>query len=253
MSINFPEWLRGRELEHDFDSYEKLDALLRSHLKSQIAILHELWKPASHNMGTLVRLPAWGNRLTEYKALDWAVFVLDEAYASPAGFAAALLPAIVAGVENIFIVRAGPKDAALHPAIASVMELLGREEIFSLLLDDCARLAEELAAQSPYGKLISLGADFEHAACVVPAKAHIGLAEAKIDKNIMDWLQPGAQIEPYEAGSFYDAVITPSPAFFQDCQAPLVLGPGYEYFWQWPNLNPYFFQRQSVFISRADR
>lgn len=253
MSVNLPEWLHGKEIEHDFDSYENLDQLLRSHLKSQIATLHEMWKPASRNGGAFERLPGGNTRLVERKALDWALFLLAEDYASPAGFAAALLPAIMAGVEDILIVRVGDAKTPMQPAILSVLELLGREELFALSLAESSRLAENLSEQSLYGKVISFGASFVPSARALPAQVRIGLAGASVDTNIMAWLHPSAQIEPYKPGLFYDAVITISPDFFQNYSAPLVLGPSYEYFWQWPDLSPDFFQRQSVFITRSDR
>lgn len=246
MNPAIPEWLYDYELDPGLGAYDALSPALRAHLKSQIAILYELCAAGARPGGGFCPLPGGGLFTREKKPLDWALFVLDANYASPAGFIAALLPALMAGVELALVCRSGPKDtnAPLHPAISAAMELLGREEIFALPPEDCAALADELLRLSPCGRVVALGGSYTGAA-ILPATVKIGLDGAAPDAGVLAWLHPGAVIEPVKPGKRYDAVITAGGSLAA-YSATLVLGPSHAYFWQWPSLSPAFFQHQRV-------
>lgn len=248
----FPKALQGNELDPGPGAYENLDAALRAHLKRQIATLHEAWLPEARPVGRLLALADGASLARPKTALDSALFVLDEAYASPAGLIAALLPALMAELPNIFIVRQGGGSAPLHPALSAALELLGREDVYTLPPEPCAALAAELGAGGA-GRVLALGCSLPGAVCL-PARLKIGLdasAVDKIDEKLLAWLHPGVELVRAKTGAEFDdscqAVISAGPAAV--CQSALVLDPAYAYVWFWPNLSPDSFRRESVFLS----
>ena len=253
MNVTLPDWLAGRLLDQGSGAYESLEPSLRAYLKTQIAILHEEWLPVSREKGVLQRAPDGPVLLEERLAHDWAVFILAEDYASPAGFVAAVLPALMAEVGSLVILRLGPAQNSLHPSISAALELLGREEIFYASQEEGEALVKELKAQSRFGRVVTLGHNSPACAYKLPGAIKIGLDGAEVDKNILYWLHPGVELEAFNPAADYDAVISAAPAFMRQYPAPLVLGPAYEYFWQWPDLTPAFFQRRGVFITRNTR
>lgn len=249
MNLPLPEWLNDYELDPGLGAYDAINPALRAHLKSQIATLYELWAAKAGPGGSFYHLSKSGLFTREKKPLDWALFVLDENYASPSGFIAALLPALMAGVGQPIICRSGHnKNTALHPAISAALELLGREEIFALPPDACSALADELFGLSPLGCVVALGGSCA-GATLLPATVKIALDAATPDMDLLAWLHPGALIEPLALNKHYDAVITTKPGSAPAYSAPLVLGPSYAYFWQWPSLNPAFFQHQIISLT----
>lgn len=253
MNVIIPDWLYSKELDQGSGAYETLDPALRAILKKQIALLHEDWLPERREGGTFTRLADGGDSFASAKPLDWAMFILAEDYASPAGCIAALLPALMAGVKAVAICRLGNPKAPLHPALSAAFELLGREEIFALTAAQSARLAKDIMEQSPYGRMVVLGHE-TRGAHSLPAVLRIGLdGGPSLEPGVFSWLHPGAAVKPVRDGASYDAVITSTLDFYRDYPAPLVLGPGYEYFWRWPDLGPAFFQRKKFIVTRNPR
>lgn len=252
MNVTLPEWLYEKELDPGAGAYENLKPSLRAHLKEQIALLHEIWLPEKADGGSFCYLPCGGTYVTKQRAAGWALFVLSGNYASPAGFIAAVLPALMAGAE-VVICRLGGAAAPLAPAISAAMELLGCEEIFSLSADDCKRLVRELAAQRQGVCAVALGHDFD-GAHVLPATVSFGLADTEPDLNVLRWLHPGATVEPLQDDKTYDAAIATDLSCARAAQsAPLTLGSGYEYFWQWPQIGPSFFRKKVVVLGGGEK
>lgn len=251
MNFELPQWFYEAELDSGAGAYDALDPRLRAYLKTQISLLHTLWLPASGQGGCFQSLPAQTTVFQAHKAQDWVLFFLSDNYASPAGFIAAVLPALMSGVETVLLVRAGKAKDNLHPAISAAMELLGREEIFSLPADKCVELVNCLYAQSTHGRIVGLGYNFPGGHSL-PGNIRIGLDGVQPDLDVLSWLHPGALVEDVRAEARYDAVIsaTAENESFLNTRfdAPLLLGPEQAYFWQWPALEPLFFQRKLVFV-----
>lgn len=253
MNVILPDWISDKELEQGSGAYETLDPALRALLKTQISLLHEGWLSAETATGSIACLSDGGNCFSSAKPLNWALFILSEDYASPAGCIAALLPALSAGVESVIVCRLGNPKIPLDPAISAAMELLGREEVYALSSAQSGRLVSDIMAQNPNGRVVVLGSE-TRSAYFVPSLVKIGLEEgAAPDRYILSWLHPAAQVGAVRPGASYDAVITASPDFYGDYQAPVVLGPGYEYFWRWPGLSPEFFQQKRFLLTRNPR
>lgn len=245
MNMPFPKILEGKELEPASGAYEKLEPALRARLKSQIALLHEAWLPEGRDGGLLRALPDGARLVRQKQARDWALFVLDEAYASPAGLIAALLPALMAAVPDIFIIRRGGAAAPLHPALSAALELLGRDDVYALPPEACSALATGLYT-SGSGRVIALGCSINEAVNL-PVCVKIGLDGVKIEAEALNWLHPGAEITAYKAGETFHAIICARPGAGRT--APLMLDQAHAYMWFWPDLNPDFFRRESILLS----
>lgn len=248
MNIFLPDWLAGKALDPGAGAYERLDPALRAHLKTLIATLHESWLPERHPGGSFRRLPGGVAVLEQSSPLDWALFVQAKDYASPAGLTAALLPALLAGVEVLAVCRLGDPQTPLHPGLSAALELLGREEIFALSPEEAGRLAGDLEEQSRFGRVLALGGRLR-GAHALPGRVRIGLEGAEPERAVLDWLHPAAEVGPVEPGAYYDAVISAAPDFTGDYPAPLVLGADQAYLWRWPEIGPAFFRRNGCFIT----
>lgn len=262
-----PDWIKGKELDPGSGAYEELDPVLRACLKSQISLLHKIWSPAANPGGNFRSIPGVGTVCEECLPQDWAIFILAERYASPAGFVAALLPALMSGVKNIYIWRQGARAVPLHPSISAAMELLGLEEIYGLAVNECGALFWRLVEHTAPGRssLVLLGnvessedylalaqeRDIRHQA--LPERVKIGLS-LETERERLNWLHPGAVITSISEGAAYDAVIAEHGICCAGetgkYAAPLIIAPEHAYFWLWLQLDPAAFQyREFVIVS----
>lgn len=223
--MRLPDFLACRELDPGPGAYAELPALRRACLKSQIAMLHKLWLPCLPPARILRLLPGAGRVVSESRPRDWAVFALDAGYASPAGLIAAMLPAVMAGVEELILCILAPKhqgrtsDFALCPALSAALELLGRERAYALSLEEFDLLLDGLAGESKAGCLCSLGDDptLEHilgrarrqraSTLALPGGLSIALAgqrktgpDFEQEQALLRWLYPKAEFI-YRAGA----------------------------------------------------
>ncbi|MCL1889471.1 MAG: hypothetical protein FWF99_03075 [Desulfovibrionaceae bacterium] len=276
MPVGLPEWLEQRELDPGPGAYEELPALFRAALKSQIAMLDKFWPSNPDRLRTreLYQFRAW----IRIYPKDWAVFLLAPEYASPAGLIAAVLPAVAAGVEKLLICRVCPPGSVLPAPLSAALELLGQEYLYGLPGLEDAGLLEDLAAQNGVetGALALLGSEWtggegwlQRARALglwfrsVPGRVKIlhssgGSASAALDKELLRWLHPQAEII-YPVEDRADSPVVPSAipdqgdaGFFGAAGENfpgLITAPGQEAFWVWPEFSPRDFFRQSIVLT----
>lgn len=141
-------------------AYDAMPPALRARLKTAIAFQYHLNGEAPAWETRRVHRPTAGFCHTVHeKPAAWTVAVIETDFNSPARLLAALMPAVLAGVERIFVVSFGaPPDDALLVAL----ELAGLEDIF--VLPPCAvrqqrgvdplQLLVTLFDESPDGRLL---------------------------------------------------------------------------------------------------
>jgi len=215
---------------------------------------------------------------------------LDADFRSPARLLAAILPPLLAGVEQVLVVRIhyARKDHSPWPArLLTACELVGQELALDLNPDQAGALARTLAANSSAGLVLSLeeGRDpGKPAVGWLPVEARkagvavwrprwdgrIGVwapAKAEWDWDALLWAHPDAALTVWgnkrkglpegvatRKGDLSAFLAQGYPAAFapSDTQAEvldgvaLVLGPGHEGCWLWPDLEADLCRRRSV-------
>lgn len=260
MNISLPDWLLAKAADSGPGAYGDLEPGLRARLKSQIAFLH-------HCLG---ESPAWSEARQPWldrvltrrdQPLDWVLVGISADYASGPGLLAGLLPAILAGCagegRELIICRvAGPGSPALALEISAALELVGQEQLFELAVSEFSSLRAELSAQSGLGRVILLGA-IENpplAPCnLLPARLRLVVdPDCGADLELLRWAQPGADIVEARPGvTFADqawlALLTDRPEAY-GLAPDLLLAPGSETFWLWPELAPGLFRSHQAGI-----
>ena len=259
-------------------AYEALTARERSWIKATLALAESAHgtRPAENDNRTL-QAEHGLIRLSRTRPAAWALCVPGEGFASAPRFAAAIMCARLAGIENLLAVWPLTDAAACSPALLTVLELTGIDQAYTLAappsLPFWRSLADNLGKFGSDGRLLYFGARNE---------LHVSLRELaderswplwtdrpprlKLDtqarKNALDvaaihWAHPDA--EPYAAqfdsGSGQACTVlytakTESGIFATPGQTALTLGPGLEGCWLHPDLSPDFFlTRQTAILS----
>ena len=139
--FSFPDWLddHGVDDARMGEAYESLDAQSRSALKTCIARLHRIWGE-SPDVSRSLSCPRQGFCLErENRPAEAAVIACAAGYRHPAAFLAAIMPAVLAGVQAllpVFVlpaVFAGRESLPAAPLLAA-LELAGVER--AVILDE---------------------------------------------------------------------------------------------------------------------
>ncbi len=160
----FPEFVyqHGLDDTHFYQAYESVSAGRRAWLKQCIAWLHawhgEDRAPLRERQVTLAQGLCGVERS---KPLTFAVILADADFTSPVRCLAALLPALLAGVENVLVlrVRRGRSPQPWPDALLTALELAGQELVSELSLPQIRNLLEWLGDSGHPGAVVSLSRD----------------------------------------------------------------------------------------------
>lgn len=249
------------------EAYDAVDATLRARLKTNIALHHSMLGVTPSLNVTHTNRATAGFAMTEQKqAVSWTVIVLGESFASGPRLVAALMPALLAGVEDVHVVRVtdGEQNASPWPqALLAALELAGQEQASTAAVD---ALVNFIGEKGGSGRLLFLGDDgaksrIVHAVAKMPNieiwsstdKPRIYIdSEADFDADLMRWAHPDAVFcETVAEGGEVDAVFTVGDGqeYSHNPKAPLTLRQGCDALWIYPSLKPDFFLQQSVIIT----
>ena len=283
----FPDWTRASILDDALfaESYGRLPAVRRAWLKKLIAELYALSGPAPAAQTTKTTLCDANFHTAEtYAPLRFAVLFLDDTVRSPIKTAAAALPMVLSGIPDVIAVRTGTHRNKPDDVLAA-FELCGLETVLALGEKKARELLKHLAAQGR-GALLSLGEKISKkatSACEASpgmklwsagrslCSGDFGLwAERGVswDFDVLAWAYPNTRIAVWGAkapnlenfysmpGKFeefqktgYRVVLAPEHRMpeVRD-RAGLVLGPGQEACWVWPELTLEFFRQRRLAV-----
>ncbi|MGE4298605.1 MAG: hypothetical protein AB7E47_11295 [Desulfovibrionaceae bacterium] len=214
----------------------------------------------------------------------WGVLLASVGAVSPAKLAAALMPMLQAGVAHIVVVFAGktaPAPDSLPVAALAALELAGQEQVAALSFAQAGELVRQMAANEPEGCVVALDAALPRRVCgdaldaldtVVwrprgAATCGVWCEGAAWDWDGLAWAHPDMAVTAWNAGKMrlpkgfasrigdfaaccgqgYGALFVPDDlAASAVVHAPVVLGPGHEGCWMWPDLGPAFFRTRRV-------
>ena len=260
--IELPDWLEACRPDDDLyaDAYEGTPAELRALLKTAIAFAFHRW-PLADDEQRLCRISSRsGFRHSESSApAGWAIASLGPGFASPARLLAALVPAVLAGVDRILVIS----EAPFTPAVCTALELAGLEDSFLLEADQMPGLYEDLRTLCPDGRVLAFpGADgtftdaqkeLMHSAALdglprlrdLPSPRLLCLHEpgSPVEERLL-WLYPDAEFLT-EATPDIRAAFMPDEASCPPDAAlvPFLCGPGMEACW--PGPSPEFYRTRT--------
>lgn len=276
MAFAFPGYLESSLLPDAAfgEAYDALSPETRSYVKTAIARTAAVCGSPDVLESTRSRAMRQGFALHEaMRPADWAIVFFDEDHAAPTRLLAALLPAALAGVPEILACRVVSKKGVqpFATAVLASLELGGQELCAEVDASQALALLKDCHAASPRGRVVILGGAESLAPLGVFARGaglmtrhHAAAIRIAIDVDSL----PGEYAEePHGMLRFAhpDAVFGPVPprrdlgaatpfaaAFCGEgaVQAllgrfPLLLTPGHEACWLWPDIAMGFFREQS--------
>jgi len=280
----FSEWIN--ELVPDDSlfarAYQDVPDRNRALMKTGIARLYDWYGPRKDVSGeTALRWSGGFDTKQTFDPVDFAVVLFDGSLQSPARLLAALVPALAGGVKNVLAARVG-SSAPWRNAVLTGLELAGQELVVDMTDVQARRLFNELRDTGVPGAVAVLGpkaaviksSELQSASRISFWRPRFSRAavvwmddESTFDLEALAFMHPdiifsvfGA--EPplpadnfsYEGDGFdeflraiMDVAYLPSQRTDQALKrAKLVLGPGQEACWVWPDLRLDHFQFHST-------
>jgi len=281
-AYEFPEWINAFVVDDGLfaRAYEAVPDQRRALLKTCIARLFEWYGPSRRTASR--QAVAWRGGFDSVQAsapADYAVVVFDADLASPARLLAAVVPPLSCGVKNVLAVRLGGGDWP-RPLLTG-LELAGQELVADMSPGRVKGLLEEMDAAGAAGVVLGLELrqgvfrslrfptrriDFTCLNCDCGASLWMD-ADEPFDLEELAFAQPGLSFAVHGAETpllpegcrregkdfqgFLDSIreVAYAPASRVGealDRARLVLGPGQEGCWVWPQLRPGHFQFHST-------
>jgi hypothetical protein len=267
-------------------AYDATPPEQRARLKTLIAGLHALYgRRTLLAAGSESVLRHGGVVRDRSRPRSWTLLILGAGFLSPVRLLAALVPPVAVGVPDVAVaVLDGPGNPP--PVLLTALELAGQEQVYRLAPGQAGELVRTLGRSGRPGAVLALD---EGAAAAVPwagLPAHpfslawrpawdgrIGIWAGDgepCDLDVLAWGHPDAALEVWGAdarpdgghatvrqGEFADflaagyAVAAAPPPRHEACLGaiPLVLGPGQEGTFLWPDLLPEAFLVRHVALS----
>ncbi len=269
------ELLEGRLiLDQAFAAdYEAASAAVRGGMKTAIARGHALFPSDAARLDRRTRLWEQGFGSSEStRPADWALFCLDERFASVPRLLAAVLPALLAGVPEVVVLRVLPQGGASDWPIGllAALELAGQELAASATPADLHIWLEALGARGRgrcvfFGKTLSpflaVAAQWDIPARLFVNAPRIGVAgppdlaesarQAHPDAEIIACAQKSVPIRSDRSTQrpmrCLDAIFCPAgdiPVW--EGQAPLLASPDHIWSWHFPDLHSDWFLETSL-------
>lgn len=257
----WPVWLEGYLCpDSQFEeAYNSLPATFRAALKTAIAAAFFHFGQNDSAVSTYLENKAKGFWSTaQSRPAPWALPVFDEQFNAPARLIAACILPALCGVPLIGACCLGQKPAA---GVLLALELCGVENLFCL--DE--NLLHSLMNEMGPGRLVLLhGRDWMQTVCLA-AELHIPCITEQMPPNLyvqdagafdLDAIAMAQDVDKQaltdrdfnnqNPSKPVDALYLRDPASYSGPDIPLLLGPGLEAFWLWPDLSPDFFRSRNL-------
>ncbi len=110
------------------NAYESLDASQRALIKTAIAF-HFSLQPKQYEQHKVIKNKPDGFNISKsYTLRPFACFFMDKNFASPARLLSLICPALIAGLENIYVFI----ESGIRASIITTLELCGLEQVYVL-------------------------------------------------------------------------------------------------------------------------
>jgi hypothetical protein len=260
------------------DAYAAVPDDRRAWLKTCIACLCSRYGESRTTFEThLLSHPSGFACRTGVSPLEWGVLFLGDGAVSAPSILAALLPLRLAGTREVVVVRVREKRDKndIWPAPLLIgLELTGQEAVLDLTLKEARLLLDSLCKGEGRGTTLFLGsgkeveslagrcASIPRVFCwqgALPLEVGVWNAPCCFDLDVLAWAHPQARLRVWEEDSTdHREASQRFEAFLaQECEllcvpsdkieaalgrAEVVIGPGGEGCWVWPDLSPDLFR-----------
>ncbi|WP_319544157.1 hypothetical protein [uncultured Pseudodesulfovibrio sp.] len=256
-------------------AYRETPARHRALIKTCIARLYD-WYGGGKELGGKVAC-AWRGgfeSIHAFQPVDFCVVLCDATLVSPARLLAGLVPALACGVSSVLVVRLG--DGAWSHSLLTALELAGQEMAVDMTTDQARQFLTDLSSSNASGLVVDLGVNAEEVDVRVAVAGKVGTYTPTFDGNISVWMDESQPVDlealafaqPDVSCTVYGAdVYLPADNFFYDGddiqsfltttgdaafvpvsrvndvlpKYRIVLSPGHEGCWVWPDLRPEHF------------
>ncbi len=283
-SFSFPTWINDLVPDDELfaRAYADISDENRAWMKTSIARQYDWYGPRRDISGADIRhwRAGFDTKLT-YDAVDFAVVLFDGSLLSPSRLLAALIPALAGGVKHVLAARVSNGEP-WRKAVLTGLELAGQELVIDITDVQARQLFTELRETNRPGAVTVLG---PKAAVIktseIQSASRISFWRPRFSRSAAVWMEDkdtfdlevlafthpdivfsvfGAEpplpadnfsYEGENFDEFLNAIMDVAylPAERTDLalrKAKLVLGPGQEGCWIWPNLHPEHFQFHST-------
>lgn len=261
-------------------AYDAIPDYRRALLKTCIARSYEWYGPSQCDSGRTAQMWRSGLSSVEQVAtLDFAVVVFDGTLVSPTRLLAAVVPALASGVRNVLVVRLGGGE--WHQPLLTGLELAGQELVADMTTEELQLFLDECNAAEARGLVLGVGMERGNFKALRFPSNRVAFKCLNCDQAVSVWsdseqlfdLQALAFAQPdlnfsvfgaegeglpdsfsFHGNDFSDFLeslreVAYAPASCVDealNRARIVLGPGQEGCWVWPQLRPEDFQFHST-------
>lgn len=257
-------------------AYEAVPAELRACFKRSIACHEAVYGINVLASCTEERQLSTHERIhKQMRPLDWTLVCLDADYSSGVRLLAAVLPAILAGVPRVGILRLS-RGKEWPPALLAALELVGVERVAELSAEDVIAKGFDdfltATARLGYGRMIVMGHNLESKLAVQYAREHglsvlheppyrqIGLLKGhsgKVNQDLLAWAHPDAEFVTVSDVSRPDLLAVCANSVkdvrIDGIQSPLVLEAGQEGLFFWTELHRKLFKQTFYQISSQEK
>lgn len=288
--FSFPDWINDFVPDDDLfaRAYQDISDENRAWMKTAIARLYDWYGPRNDVSGeSILHWRSGFDTKTTSDSVDFAVLLFDASLLSPARLLAALVPALAMGVKHVLAVRVG-NGGPWRKAILTGLELAGQELVVDMTDVQVRRLFTTLRETNRPGAVVVLGPK----AAVIKtseqqAASRMSFWRPRFSRAAAVWMEDedtfdletlafmhpdivfsvfGTETDlpadnfSYEGDGFDDFVDAIMDVAFLPSdrtdhalrEARLVLGPGQEGCWIWPDLYPEHFQFHSTALTTGD-
>lgn len=252
-SVNRMRWLERHALSDEAMglAYESLGGEGRTALKLCIARLFRLWGESARSERCEKRFAPDFLLVAHESPAPHALFVCDARYRHPAALLAAVMPALLAGVEEILPCFVQEEAEAVPSApLLAAMELAGVERCFSAPAAGSEELFSLLQAENSQGRLVLLGTPPFGESLALAAHRRGGIIRSLLRPPHYTSTSSGRVMEQGFGPSLPDNTPADPSAGQDDCGEPLMqLDATHENVWLWHGLSPSWFRNRRMLLS----
>lgn len=272
--FEFPRQIGGLLVDDTLfaHAYEAVPDRFRALMKTCIARLYDWYGPRKDCVGRVsVGWRGGFDSIYSYRPVDYTVVLIDAACASPVRLLAGVVPALACGVSNVLVVRVG--DGEWRPSLLTALELAGQELTVDMTPDQVCQFFEDICSSTSNGLVVDLTDEGSGVDVHSIASERIGVYAPFFDRTGALWMDDGnsfdldllafAQPDIFfsvhgvecafptdnfsHGGEDFQTLLTRTagvayvPGPHVDAALEhfrIVLGPGNEGCWVWPDLRP---------------
>ena len=245
----YEHWLESYSIDDETvgRAYESLGNQGRAVLKKAIARLYRVWGESPEEKRKKIAFRDGFGLQEDNVPAPFALMACDPAYCSPSAMLAALLPALLAGVETVLPCFTATDEEGcpeVFPPLLGALELAGVERGFAAPESRVEALFADMVELFGHGRLIILGG--ERFADKLALSAHRAGVPCCSLTNALLYYNSGAESLAKQCFSASGEPLAHEVAEADETGVFLHLDAAHEDVWFWPDLGPGWFRSRRM-------